>query len=51
VAEAELLAWWRDRLAGFKCPDQLHVVDAIPRTATGKVQRLSVAARFATGGS
>jgi acyl-CoA synthetase (AMP-forming)/AMP-acid ligase II len=49
VAEAELLAWCRDRLAGFKCPDQLHVVEAIPRTATGKVQRLTVAARFAAG--
>jgi len=49
VAEAELLAWCRDRLAGFKCPDHLHVVEAIPRTATGKIQRLSVAARFATG--
>jgi acyl-CoA synthetase (AMP-forming)/AMP-acid ligase II len=49
VAEAELLAWCRDRLAGFKCPDRLHVVEAIPRTATGKIQRLSVAARFASG--
>jgi acyl-CoA synthetase (AMP-forming)/AMP-acid ligase II len=48
VAEAELLAWCRDRLAGFKCPDQLHVVQAIPRTATGKIQRLSLASRFAT---
>ena len=47
VAEAELLAWCRDRLAGFKCPGRLHVVEAIPRTATGKVQRLSVAAGFA----
>jgi oxalate---CoA ligase len=48
VAEAELLAWCRDRLAGFKCPGQLHVVEAIPRTATGKIQRLSVAASFAS---
>lgn len=48
VAEAELLAWCRDRLAGFKCPAQLHMVEAIPRTATGKIQRLSLAARFAT---
>jgi oxalate---CoA ligase len=47
VAERELRAWCRDRLAGFKCPDHVHVVDAIPRTATGKVQRLGLAARFA----
>jgi acyl-CoA synthetase (AMP-forming)/AMP-acid ligase II len=48
VAEAELLAWCRERLAGFKCPAQLHVVEAIPRTATGKIQRLSLASRFAS---
>jgi acyl-CoA synthetase (AMP-forming)/AMP-acid ligase II len=48
VAERELLAWCRERLAGFKCPDHLHVVDTLPRTATGKVQRLNVAARFTT---
>ncbi len=49
VAEAELLAWCRDRLAAFKCPAQLHVVEAIPRTATGKIQRLSLASSFAPG--
>jgi acyl-CoA synthetase (AMP-forming)/AMP-acid ligase II len=48
VAEAELQAWCKDRLAAFKCPGRLHIVEAIPRTATGKIQRLSVAARFAS---
>jgi acyl-CoA synthetase (AMP-forming)/AMP-acid ligase II len=51
VPEAELVAWCRDRLASFKCPGRLHVVDAIPRTATGKIQRLAVAARFAPSGT
>jgi acyl-coenzyme A synthetase/AMP-(fatty) acid ligase len=49
VAEAELLAWCRDRLASFKCPADLYVVEAIPRSATGKIQRLGMAARFASG--
>jgi acyl-CoA synthetase (AMP-forming)/AMP-acid ligase II len=49
AAEAELLAWCRDRLAGFKCPGELHVVKTIPRGATGKIQRLNLAARFAPG--
>ncbi|MFN2569215.1 MAG: acyl--CoA ligase [Candidatus Dormibacteria bacterium] len=49
VSDSELLAWCRERLAAFKCPGQLHIVEAIPRTATGKVQRLSVAARFSPG--
>lgn len=44
VSESEILKWCRDRLTDFKCPKTVHVVEAIPRTATGKVQRLSVAA-------
>ena len=51
VSESELVAWCRDRLAPFKCPGKLHIVDAIPKTATGKVQRLDVAARFAADAS
>ena len=35
------------RLASFKVPSVIHVVDAIPKTATGKVQRRIVAAAFA----
>ena len=33
----ELIAWARERLAGFKCPRVVRFVDALPRTATGKV--------------
>jgi acyl-CoA synthetase (AMP-forming)/AMP-acid ligase II len=35
----ELLAHCRERLAAFKVPKTLYIVDAIPRTATGKLQR------------
>ena len=45
--EAELIRFCRDRLADFKCPKKIHIVAAIPRTATGKIQRLNVAARLA----
>jgi acyl-CoA synthetase (AMP-forming)/AMP-acid ligase II len=44
--EAELLAFCRERLAEFKCPKKIHIVTAIPRTATGKVQRRAVAAAY-----
>ncbi len=44
AAEAELVAFCRGRLADFKCPKKIHIVSAIPRTATGKIQRLNVAA-------
>ncbi|MGE3511651.1 MAG: acyl--CoA ligase [Vicinamibacterales bacterium] len=47
VAEAELVAYCRERLADFKRPKQVHVTTAIPRTATGKIQRRVVAEAFA----
>lgn len=39
----QLTAWCRDRLAPFKVPRTIHVVDEIPRTPTGKLQRRRVA--------
>lgn len=47
VSEKELIAHCREHLADFKCPRTIHIVDAIPRTATGKVQRRIVAATIA----
>jgi acyl-CoA synthetase (AMP-forming)/AMP-acid ligase II len=45
--EAELLAYCRERLADYKRPKQIHITDAIPRTATGKIQRGAVAKAYA----
>lgn len=45
--EAAILSYCRERLADFKCPKKLYVVDTIPRTATGKIQRGAVAAALA----
>ncbi|MGP6155960.1 MAG: acyl--CoA ligase [Vulcanimicrobiaceae bacterium] len=42
----ELRAHVAQRLASFKVPSVVHLVAAIPRTATGKVQRRTVAATF-----
>ena len=47
VTEAELLAYCRERLADFKRPKQIHITEAIPRTATGKIQRGVVAKAYA----
>ncbi len=43
---AELVAYCRTRLAEFKCPRVIHIVDEIPRGATGKIQRRFVAEAF-----
>jgi long-chain acyl-CoA synthetase len=38
--DPELLkSWARERLAGFKCPRRIDIVDELPRTATGKILR------------
>ncbi len=47
VTEADLLAYCKERLADFKRPKQIHITTAIPRTATGKIQRRIVAQAFA----
>jgi acyl-CoA synthetase (AMP-forming)/AMP-acid ligase II len=43
AAEAELREHCAARLAEFKVPRQFHILDAIPRGATGKPQRISLA--------
>jgi acyl-CoA synthetase (AMP-forming)/AMP-acid ligase II len=40
--EAELIAFCKQGLAGFKAPTTVDFVDAIPRTATGKVQKFKL---------
>jgi acyl-CoA synthetase (AMP-forming)/AMP-acid ligase II len=47
TTEQELLAYCKEKLSDFKRPKQIHIVDAIPRTATGKIQRRVVAQAFA----
>jgi acyl-CoA synthetase (AMP-forming)/AMP-acid ligase II len=51
VTEADLLAYCKERLAEFKRPKQIHLTEAIPRTATGKIQRRIVAQAFSRAAS
>lgn len=36
---AELIAWCRDRLAGYKAPRTIDFLDELPRTPTGKLYK------------
>ncbi|HKX18616.1 MAG TPA: AMP-binding protein [bacterium] len=41
----ELIAFCRDRLAHFKAPKLVDFMDALPKTATGKIQKYQLRAR------
>jgi acyl-CoA synthetase (AMP-forming)/AMP-acid ligase II len=48
ATEAELLAWCKSRLAGFKCPRAYSFLqeDEMPRNSTGKILHRALKARF-----
>jgi acyl-CoA synthetase (AMP-forming)/AMP-acid ligase II len=37
-----VIAWARERIAGFKVPKSIDVIDALPRNPTGKIMRRSL---------
>jgi acyl-coenzyme A synthetase/AMP-(fatty) acid ligase len=45
--ENELLAKLRDHLSPFKCPKRILTTAAMPKTATGKVQKGKLRAELA----
>jgi oxalate---CoA ligase len=51
ATEDDLIAYCRARLAEFKSPKRIHITHAIPRTATGKIQRRRVAEEYAQDAS
>jgi long-chain acyl-CoA synthetase len=44
----QLIAWCRERLAGFKYPRRLTILDALPRSATGKILKGQLAEQART---
>ncbi len=44
--EAELIAYCRERLAGYKCPRSIEVVESIGRTTMGKVNKRTLRAPY-----
>jgi len=39
LSTQELMDFSRDHLAGYKVPRLIHFIDALPRTASGKIRR------------
>jgi acyl-CoA synthetase (AMP-forming)/AMP-acid ligase II len=45
ASDAELVAFARTRLAGYKVPRDIELMDALPTTSTGKVQKYALRTR------
>ena len=45
-AADELISWCRERLAGYKCPRSVEVVETVGRTAMGKVNKRALRKPF-----
>ncbi|MFK7920048.1 MAG: AMP-binding protein [Ilumatobacter sp.] len=39
IVESEMIEWCRERMANYKVPRVVHSLDALPMTASGKVQK------------
>ncbi len=46
ATEADLIAHCKSRLAGYKAPTSVEIREAIPRTATGKVQKFKLRQQY-----
>jgi fatty-acyl-CoA synthase len=49
LTEDEVIAWTRQKLAGYKCPKRVEFRDELARTATGKLQKFKLREPFWEG--
>jgi fatty-acyl-CoA synthase len=49
LTEAEVIAYTKAKLAGYKCPKRVEFRDALARTATGKLQKFKLREPFWEG--
>jgi acyl-CoA synthetase (AMP-forming)/AMP-acid ligase II len=47
--EDHVIAWARERIAAFKAPKSIDIIDAFPLTATGKVLRRQLREKYWQG--
>ncbi|RZS44721.1 acyl-CoA synthetase (AMP-forming)/AMP-acid ligase II [Herbihabitans rhizosphaerae] len=46
VTAEDIIAFCRERLAGYKCPRTMDIVDALPRNASGKILKRDLRAPY-----
>jgi long-chain acyl-CoA synthetase len=46
----ELVGWARERIGGYKYPREVHIVDAVPLTPVGKIDRKALRSSLAASG-
>ncbi|HOJ34534.1 MAG TPA: class I adenylate-forming enzyme family protein [Candidatus Hydrogenedentes bacterium] len=46
LSEEEIIRTCRERLAAYKCPRHVRFLDSFPKTATGKIKKNELVARF-----
>ena len=46
IGEAELIAYTKTKLAGYKCPKRIEFREVLARTATGKLQKFKLREEF-----
>ncbi len=51
VDPSEVVAWCRDNMANYKAPRNVHIVDALPRNASGKVLKFELRQSALAGGA
>jgi len=49
IDEADVIAWARERIAAFKAPRSVDVIEALPRNASGKILRKDLRAPYWEG--
>ncbi|MGH4024998.1 MAG: AMP-binding protein [Pseudonocardiaceae bacterium] len=49
VTESEIIKYCKERLAGYKAPTSVEFREAIPRTATGKIQKFKLRQEYWEG--
>lgn len=49
ISDADVIAYAREHIAGYKCPKSVDFIDALPRNPSGKILRRELRAQYWSG--